>query len=207
MKTKFGIIDLSIAFLIIVAALATANKVMAQEAPALLAAHTGSAAQMSLMINQGATADSGTTALGLSLGFHEANPVGLTLVPVKFLFKLRISRIEDGSGLTEVSAQFAGVQFGAAAANICTLAIGNPLATVGCLALGMAFGYDRVKSLPIAQDCVDQHMVSFQQAADSGRVYRLNTLTCTGRFENAPQRRALEAAAPAADDTQSPAGS
>ena len=207
MKTKFGIIDLSIAVLIIVAALATMIKVMAQEAPHELATHKDSAAQMNHIMNQGAAADLGTTALGLSLGFHEANPIGLALVPVKFLFKLRISKIEDESQRREASAQSAGMQFGATAANICTLAIGNPLATVGCLALGMAFDYDRVKSLPIAQDCVDQHMASFQQAADSGRVYRLNTLTCTGRFENAPQRRALEAAAPAADDTQSPTGS
>lgn len=188
MNAKFGIIGLSIA------AMAATSGVMAQQAPQESPTYRDAPAEMNDIMATGVAADLGTTALGLALGFTEANPIGLALVPLKFVMKQRINSIDDESARREASAQFAGVQFGAAAANLCTLAIGNPIATLGCLAVGMALGYDRVKSVPIAQDCVDRHITSFEEAAHSGRVYRLNTVTCVGRFENAPTPAKVEVA-------------
>lgn len=168
-------------------------------APVNLAkAETNAGEQMSTIMHTGIAADLGTTALGLSMGFSEANPLGLALIPLKYLAKSRIDKIDDEGARREASAQFSGMQFGAAAANVCTLALANPVAAVACFAVGMAVGYDRVKSVPIAQDCVDRHMDKFQEAVNTGRVYRLNTKTCTGVFEAAPAPQLAQASAPSA---------
>lgn len=135
------------------------------------------------MANAGIAADLGTTALGLSMGAAEANPLGLATIPLKFLMKAQIDKIPDENRRREVSAQFTGVQFGAAAANLCTLALANPAVAALCFAGGMAFGYDRVKSVPTEMDCFNRHLAQFQEAAATGRVYRVTVKTCVGNFE------------------------
>jgi hypothetical protein len=138
----------------------------------------------------GAAADVATTALGLSLGAAEANPLGLAVVPLKFIVKSRIDQIRDPHERREQLAQYTGVQFGAAAANICTLALANPVAAALCFAGGMVLGYHRVRSLPTSEEeCVRRHLAMFERGAATGRVYKVELKTCTGQFE--PMKVAL----------------
>lgn len=144
----------------------------------------------------GMTADLGTTALGLSLGAAEANPLGLGVVPLKFIIKRRIDQIRDPHERREQLAQFTGVQFAAAAANLCTLAVAHPVAAALCFAGGMAFGYQRVRSTPTSEEeCVKRHLPLFEAGAATGRSYTVELKTCTGRF--APARSAQSPGAPA----------
>jgi hypothetical protein len=145
-----------------------------------------SAAPMSDAANAGIAADLGTTALGLSLGAAEANPLGLALLPLKFLVKAQIDKIPEENQRREATAQFTGMQYGAAAANICTLAIGNPVLAAVCFAGGLAYGYDKVKSIPTETDCVNKHMAKFQEAVATGRVYKVSLKGCEGQFEASP---------------------
>lgn len=138
------------------------------------------------LANAGIAADLGTTALGLSMGAAEANPLGLAVLPLKFLMKAQIDKIPDENRRREVSAQFTGIQFGAAAANLCTLAIANPAVALLCFGGGMMMGYDAVKSIPTETDCINRHMAQFQEAVATGRVYRVTVKTCEGHFEPAP---------------------
>lgn len=144
----------------------------------------------------GMTADLGTTALGLSLGAAEANPLGLAAVPLKFIVKSRIDQIRDQHERRQQLAQFTGVQFAAAAANLCTLAVAHPVAAALCFAGGMAFGYQRVRSIPTSEEeCVKRHLPLFEAGAATGRSYTVELKTCTGRF--APARLAQSPDAPA----------
>lgn len=145
------------------------------------------------MANAGIAADLGTTALGLALGAAEANPLGLAVVPLKFLAKSHIDQIPDENERREAAAQFTGVQFGAAAANICTLAVGHPAVAALCFTGGLAWGYQRVKSVPTEADCFNRHLAQFQQAAATGRVYRVSIESCLGHFEDDAPRVALNA--------------
>jgi hypothetical protein len=142
-----------------------------------------SAAPMSDAANAGIAADLGTTALGLSMGAAEANPLGLALLPLKFLVKAQIDKIPEENQRREATAQFTGMQYGAAAANICTLAIGNPVLAAVCFAGGLAYGYDKVKSIPTQADCVNKHIAKFEEAVATGRVWRVSLKTCEGHFE------------------------
>jgi hypothetical protein len=149
-------------------------------------AYAQSAAPLSDAANAGIAADVGTTALGLSLGAAEANPLGLAVLPLKFLVKAQIDKIPEENQRREATAQFTGMQYGAAAANLCTLAIGNPVLAVACFAGGLAYGYDKVKSIPTETDCVNKHIAKFQEAAATGRIYRVSIKTCEGHFEPGP---------------------
>lgn len=144
--------------------------------------------------NAGIAADLGTTALGLAIGAAEANPLGIAVIPLKFLAKSEIDRIPDENQRREASAMFTGVQFAAAAANLCTLAIGNPAVAATCFAAGMALGYRQVKSIPTEADCFNRHLPQFQEAAATGRVYRVTIETCVGRFDDPAPRTAFSAA-------------
>ena len=55
-----------------------------------------------------------------------------------------------------------------------------------CFAGGLAFGYDKVKSIPTQTDCVNKHIAKFEEAVATGRVYRVSLKTCEGHFEPAP---------------------
>lgn len=140
----------------------------------------------SQIANMGIAADLGTTALGLSMGAAEANPLGLMAIPLKLMVKAQIDKIPDENQRREATAQFTGVQFAAAAANLCTLAVGNPAVAVACMAGGMIAGYTKVKSIPTETDCVNKHMAKLQQAAANGRVYKISLKTCEGAYENEP---------------------
>jgi hypothetical protein len=135
------------------------------------------------IVNSGIAADLGTTAIGLSMGAAEANPLGLAVVPLKFWMKTEIDKIPDENRRRDVSAKFAGVQFGAAAANLCTLAVANPALAALCFAGGMAMGYNQVKSIPTEMDCFNRHLAQFEEAAATGRMYRVSIKTCIGHFE------------------------
>lgn len=148
-------------------------------------AHAESPNPSSDLVNAGIAADLGTTAIGLSLGAAELNPLGPLLLPLKFIIKTQIDKIEDENERRVLSAQFTGAQFGAAAANICTLALASPPAAAACFLGGMMLGYRMVKAIPTSNDCVDRHMDKFQEAVDTGRVYRVELATCTGRFMDA----------------------
>ena len=141
---------------------------------------------MSDAANAGIAADLGTTAIGLSMGATEANPLGLAVLPLKFLVKAQIDKIPEENQRREATAQFTGMQYGAAAANICTLAVANPLLAAVCFAGGLAYGYDKVKSIPTQTDCVNKHIAKFEEAVATGRVYRVSLKTCEGHFEPAP---------------------
>jgi hypothetical protein len=149
-------------------------------------AYAQSAAPMSDAANAGIAADVGTTALGLSLGAAEANPLGLMVLPLKFLVKGQIDKIPEENQRREATAQFTGMQYGAAAANLCTLAVANPVIAAVCFAGGLAYGYDKVKSIPTETDCVNKHIAKFEEAVATGRVYRVSLKTCEGHFEPAP---------------------
>jgi hypothetical protein len=156
---------------------------------ALLLAGTASAqsaAPLSDAATAGIAADVGTTALGLSMGAAEANPLGLAVLPLKFLVKAQIDKIPEENQRREATAHFTGMQYGAAAANLCTLAIGNPVLAAMCFAGGLAYGYDKVKSIPTETDCVNKHIAKFEEAVATGRVYRVSLKTCEGHFEPAP---------------------
>lgn len=140
----------------------------------------------SQLANAGIAADLGTTAIGLSMGAAEANPLGLMAVPLKLMVKAQIDKIPDENQRREATAQFTGMQFGAAAANLCTLAVANPAVTVLCLAGGMVAGYTKVKSIPTETDCINKHMDKLQAAAASGRVYKISLKTCEGAYETEP---------------------
>ncbi len=140
----------------------------------------------SQLANMGMAADLGTTALGLAMGAAEANPLGLATIPLKLMVKAQIDKIPDENQRREATARFTGVQFGAAAANLCTLAIGSPAVAVLCMAGGMVAGYTKVKSIPTESDCVNKHMAKLQQAAESGRVYKISLKTCEGAYESEP---------------------
>jgi len=137
-------------------------------------------------------ADLGTTALGLSLGAAEANPLGLAIVPMKFIVMTHIEQMTDEHARREQLAQFTGAQFGAAAANICTLAAGNPALSALCFAGAMAYGYDRVRSVPTREEeCVQRHLAMFEAGVATGRVYKVELKTCTGSFQPARQTVSL----------------
>ena len=120
------------------------------------------------------------------MGAAEANPLGLAVLPLKFLMKAQIDKIPEENQRREATAQFTGMQYGAAAANICTLAVANPMVAVLCFAGGLTYGYDKVKSIPTETDCVNKHIAQFEQAVATGRVYRVSIKTCEGHFEPAP---------------------
>lgn len=146
-------------------------------------AYAQSANPASDIANAGIAADLGTTAIALSMGASEANPLGLAVLPLKFLVKAQIDKIPGENERREATAQFTGMQFGAAAANVCTLTIGNPAIALLCFAGGLVYGYDRVKSIPTETDCVNKHMTQFQEAVATGRVYKVDIKTCEGHFE------------------------
>jgi hypothetical protein len=148
----------------------------------------------SRIANMGIAADLGTTAVGLAMGAAEANPLGLATIPLKFIVKAQIEKIPEENQRREAMAQFTGVQFGAAAANLCTLAVGHPAVTAVCLAGGLIAGYNAVKSVPTETDCMHKHMAQLQQAAATGRVYRISVKTCEGAFEPGPMLAQSEAA-------------
>ena len=135
------------------------------------------------LANTGIAVDLGSTALGLSMGMAESNPLGLALIPLKFIVKDQIDKMPDEYERREATAQFTGLQFGAGAANLCTLALGNPAVAALCFAGGMAFGYMQVKAIPTESECVDKHMARLQEAAATGRIYRVTLKTCQGQFE------------------------
>lgn len=149
------------------------------------------------LANAGIAVDLGSTALGLSMGMSEANPLGLALVPLKFIVKDQIDKIPNEYERREATAQFTGMQFGAGAANLCTLAAANPVFAAVCFAGGMAWGYMQVKAIPTETECVDRHMAKMQEAAATGRVYRVTLKTCQGQFDAEP----MIAQAPAATAT------
>jgi hypothetical protein len=138
------------------------------------------------LANGAIAADLGTTALGLSMGAAEANPLGLALLPLKLVVKAHIDRMPDEYERREATAQFTGLQFGAAAANLCTLALGNPAMAVLCFAGAMSVGYSNVKSMPTETDCFHRHAARFEEAAASHRIYKVSLKTCEGHFEPAP---------------------
>ncbi|MBC7601237.1 MAG: hypothetical protein H7255_01060 [Ramlibacter sp.] len=132
--------------------------------------------------NQGIAADIGTTALGLSMGAAEANPLGLLVLPLKFLVKAQIEKIADENERRDGMAMFTGVQFGAAAANICTLALANPAIAIACMAGGAIYGYNKVKSIPTQGECLATHRAKMEDAAATGRIYRVSLKDCKGSF-------------------------
>lgn len=141
----------------------------------------------------GVAADLGTTALGLSLGAAEANPLGLALVPLKFIAIAHIDQIADQHARREQLAQFTGAQFGAAAANICTLAAGTPAVGALCFVAAAAYGYQQVRSIPTAEEqCVQRHLAMFEAGVATGRIYKVELKTCTGSFQ--PARHAARGA-------------
>jgi hypothetical protein len=149
--------------------------------------HAGHAARTGL------AADLGTTALGLSMGAAEANPLGLAIVPLKFMAIAHIDQIADQHVRREQLAQFTGAQFGAAAANICTLAAGNPAVGAVCFAVAAAYGYQQVRSVPTTEEqCVQRHLPMFEAGVATGRVYKVELKTCTGSFQ--PARYAVRGA-------------
>ena len=192
MNTKASKIALAVALLGMVSGTLAQEALTATGAPITVAAMLdvpaapvtpGASAVTNNFLNAGIVADLGSTAVGLARGATEANPLGLAIIPLKFIVKAQINRIGDENQRREKSAQFAGMQFGAAAANVCTLAIANPVAALACFVGGMAFGYQQVKAIPTSQDCSDRHMAHFQEAADTGRVYKVDLKTCLGHFE------------------------
>jgi hypothetical protein len=141
----------------------------------------------------GVAADLGTTALGLSLGAAEANPLGLAIVPLKFIAMAHIDQINDQHARREQLAQFTGAQFGAAAANVCTLAAGNPAIGALCFAVAAAYGYQQVRSVPTTEEqCVQRHLPMFEAGVATGRVYKVELKTCTGSFQ--PERQTMSLA-------------
>lgn len=115
------------------------------------------------------------------------------------MVKGRIDQIRDPHERREQLAQFTGLQFAAAAANLCTLALGHPVVAALCFAGGMTFGYNRVRSIPTSEEeCVQRHLPMLEAGAATGRVYRVDLKTCSGRFEPAPKvvRAPLAAALP-----------
>ncbi len=147
----------------------------------------------------GIAADLGSTALGLSLGAAEANPLGLAIVPLKFLVKQHIEQVPDQHERRNALARFTGAQFGAAAANVCTLLLANPVLSTLCFVGGVAFGYDKVRSIQTSEEvCVSRHMPMFEAALATGRIYKVELKTCTGRFEPA---NFIAASHPVADGT------
>jgi hypothetical protein len=139
-------------------------------------------------VNIGIAADLGTTAIGLAAGLSEANPLGIGVVPIKFLIKSQIDKIPDENERREVSAAFSAVQFGAAAANLCTLAALHPAAAVLCMVGGMSYGYSKVKSIPTDMDCMNRHMEAFQLAVATKRQYKVDLKTCVGHFVDQPSQ-------------------
>lgn len=131
----------------------------------------------------GIAADLGSTAIGLLMGLTESNPLGLALVPLKFVVKNQIDKIPNDHERREATAQFTGLQFGAGAANLCILAVANPAVAALCFAGGMAYGYLQVKAIPTDSECVDRHMAQLEEAARTGRIYRVRLKTCKGQFE------------------------
>ena len=134
------------------------------------------------LVYAGIAADLGTTAIGLGLGAAEMNPLGFLIVPLKFIGKANIDKMEDQNERRFQTAEFTGIQFGAAAANICTLALGSPPAAALCFLGGMMLGYSNVMAVPTTDDCMNRHMKQLQEAVDTGRDYRVDLATCTGRF-------------------------
>ena len=134
------------------------------------------------LVNAGIAADLGTTAIGLGLGTAEMNPLGFLIIPLKLIAKANIDKIEDQNERRFQTAQFTGIQFGAAAANICTIALASPPAAALCFLGGMMLGYGKVMAIPTTDDCMDRHMNQMQEAVDTGRVYRVDLATCSGRF-------------------------
>ena len=163
------------------------NKATALIAALLLAgtAHAQSESTANGLANTAIAADLGTTAIGLSMGMAEMNPLGLAVIPLKFIVKAQIDQIADEDQRRHALAQFTGAQFGAAAANLCTLAIGHPALAVACFIGGATYGYNKVTAaMPTKSDCVTKHMAKLEEAASSGRVYRLTLNGCTGHFED-----------------------
>jgi hypothetical protein len=138
------------------------------------------------LANAGIAADLGSTAIGLSMGMTESNPLGLALIPLKFIVKARIDKIENDHERREATAQFTGLQFAAGAANLCTLAVANPAFAALCFAGGMAYGYMQVKAIPTESECVQRHMAKLQEAVASGRTYRVTVKSCQGQFDADP---------------------
>lgn len=137
--------------------------------------------------NQGIAADLGSTALGLSMGAAEANPLGALLIPLKFIVKAEIEKMPDETERRDAMATFSGAQFGAAAANICTLAAAaHPVIAVACFAGGAYYGYNKVKSIPTERECIDRNRVEMEAAAAAGRSYRVSLKTCAGEYVNEP---------------------
>ena len=134
------------------------------------------------LVHAGIAADLGTTAIGLGLGAAEMNPLGALIIPLKFIAKANIDKIEDQNERRFQTAGFTGIQFGAAAANICTLALASPPASALCFLGGMMLGYSQVMAVPTTDDCMNRHMNRMQEAVDTGRDYRVDLATCTGRF-------------------------
>ena len=161
--------------LLLIAALLTAGTVHAQ-----------SANPADGLANAGMAADLGSTAIGLSMGLSEANPLGLATIPLKLMVKAHIDKMPDENQRREATAQFTGVQFGAAAANICTLAVANPAVAVMCFAGAATWGYSQVKAIPTNADCLNKHMAKFEEAAATGRVYRVVLKDCSGEFKAGP---------------------
>jgi len=145
--------------------------------------HAESPNPASELANAGIAADLGSTAIGLSMGLSEANPLGLALIPLKFIVKDRIDKMPDEYERREASAQFTGIQFGAGAANLCTLAVASPAVAALCFAGGMMWGYNQVKAIPTEGECINRHLAQFEEAAATGRIYKVTLKTCQGRFE------------------------
>ena len=146
----------------------------------------GTGTDASDLANAAIAADLGSTAIGLSMGFTEMNPLGAAVIPLKFIMKAQIEKISDEDERREAMAQFTGAQFGAAAANLCTLAAGHPAIAVVCFLGAARYGYNQVKAIPTRSDCVNKHMAKLEEAAAAGRVYRVVFKGCEGRFEDAP---------------------
>lgn len=176
------------------------NKPLTAIAALLLAGtvHAQADARAGELASAGIAADLGTTALGLSMGFAEANPLGLATIPLKFIVKAEIEKIPDEFERREAMAQFTGMQFGAAAANLCTLALGNPAVAMLCFAGGALMGYNQVKAVPTEVECINRHMAKMEEALARGIHYRVTLKTCEGAFENRPllAERADETPAP-----------
>lgn len=166
------------------------NKHLTAIAALLLAGtvHAQSGEAAGDLAHMGIAADLGTTAIGLSMGFAEANPLGVAVIPLKFIAKAQIEKIENPYERREAMATFTGVQFGAAAANLCTLAAANPALAMLCFAGGALLGYQQVKAIPTEDECVQRHMAKLEEATATGRLYRITLKTCQGAFEPGPLR-------------------
>ncbi|HSV35574.1 MAG TPA: hypothetical protein VLI46_08450 [Ramlibacter sp.] len=173
------------------------NKHLTAIAALLLAGtvHAQSGQTAGELAHMGIAADLGTTAIGLSMGFAEANPLGVAVIPLKFIAKAQIDKIENPYERREAMASFTGMQFGAAAANLCTIAAANPALAVLCFAGGAVLGYQKVKAVPTEDECVQRHMAQLEEAVATGRRYRITLKTCQGAFE--PEPLLAEPAGPA----------